>query len=143
MATLWKSCLVQVEESWGLILSAMAFPNARMVEMVSSASPPSASTTMGMKFIPTERQAERCEVSLRWTPTCRAWPGVEAASPTVGCYSGEMMWTSRAAGRPWLQVGRRMSAGLERELGTKLGTSLEGVRAADWAVLKRTSRMAL
>ena len=50
---------------------------------------------------------------------------------------------SRAAGQPWFQVGRRMSAGLERESGTRLGISLEGARVADWAALKRTSQMAL
>ena len=42
-----------------------------------------------------------------------------------------MTWMSRAAGRPWHQLGRRMSAGLERELGTKPGVSFEGARAAD------------
>ena len=41
-----------------------------------------------------------------------------------------MTWMSRAAGRPWHQLGR-MSAGLERELGTKPGLSFEGARAAD------------
>ena len=46
-----------------------------------------------------------------------------------------MIWTSRAAGRPRLQVGRRMSAGLEFELGTRLATSLMGAKAADWAAL--------
>ena len=54
-----------------------------------------------------------------------------------------MTWTSRAAGRPRLQVGRRTSAGLERELGIRLGISLDGARAADWAALNKTSRMVL
>ena len=46
-----------------------------MMEMVSSASPPKVSATSGMKSVPEEGQAERLEVSLRFTPTCRAWPG--------------------------------------------------------------------
>ena len=45
------------------------------------------------------------------------------------------MCMPRAAGQPWLQVGK-MSAGLERESGIKLCASLEGARAADWAALK-------
>ena len=54
-----------------------------------------------------------------------------------------MTWTSRAAGRPRLQVGSRTSAGLERELEIRLGISLDGARAADWAAMNRMSRMAL
>ena len=54
-----------------------------------------------------------------------------------------MTWTSRAAGRPRLQVGRRTSTGLERELGIRLCISLDGARAANWAAMNRTSRMAL
>ena len=42
-----------------------------------------------------------------------------------------MICTSRAAGRPWLQVGRRMSAGLELEQGIRLEASLVGASAAD------------
>ena len=40
-------------------------------------------------------------------------------------------------------MGRRMSAGLERESGTTPVTSREGARAADWAAENRTSLMAL
>ena len=50
---------------------------------------------------------------------------------------------SKATGRPWFQVDRWMLAGLERDLVTRLGISLEGARVADWAALKRTSQMAL
>ena len=53
-------------------LSAMARLMEVMVEMVSSARPPSVSATKGTKSVPEERQAERLEASLRWTPTCRA-----------------------------------------------------------------------
>ena len=69
-------------------LSAMARLMKVMVEMVSSARPPSVSATKGTKSVPEERQAERLEASLRWTPTCRAWPGVRAASATVRTCSG-------------------------------------------------------
>ena len=53
------------------------------------------------------------------------------------------MCTSKAAGRPWRQVGSKMSAGRERESGTTPLASLEGAKAADCAATKRTSRMAL
>ena len=111
--------------------------------MESSANPPRVSTTTGMKSTPAERQAERWNASLRWIPTCRAWPGVEAALCKVSCWRGEITCTSSAAGRPRLQVGRSMSAGLEWESGTTLGASLVGAKAADRAAWKRTSRMAL
>ena len=114
-----------------------------MMKMVSSASPPRVSATTGMKSTPAELQAERCCVSLRRTPTCRAWPGVEAAPCKVSCCRGEITWTSNAAGQPRLQVGRSMSAGLEWESWTRLGASLVGAKAADRAAENRTSRMAL
>ena len=99
--------------------------------MESSANPPRVSATTGMTSTPAERQAERWDASLRWTPTCRAWPGVEAALCKVSCWRGEITCTSSAAGRPRLQVGRSMSAGLEWESGTTLGASLVGAKAAD------------
>ena len=118
-------------------LSAMARLMEVMVEIVSSARPPSVSATKGTKSVPEERQAERLEASLRWTPTCRAWPA------TVRTCSGLITCTSRAAGRPRLQLGRKMSAGRACEPGTRPGASLEGARAADWAAEKMTSLMAL
>ena len=54
-----------------------------------------------------------------------------------------MTWTSTAAGRPRFQLGSRTSAGLTEESGTRVGTSVEGARAADWTALKTTSLMAL
>ena len=78
-------------------LSAMAPLMEVMVEMVSSARPPSVSATKGTKSVPEERQAERLEASLRWTPTCRAWPGVRAASATVRTCSGLITCTSSIA----------------------------------------------
>ena len=104
-------------------LSAMARLMEVMVEMVSSARPPSVSATKGTKSVPEERQAERLEASLRWTPTCRAWPGVRAASATVRTCSGLITCTSRAAGRPRLQLGRKTSAGRACEPGTRPGAS--------------------
>ena len=115
----------------------MASLRKRMMKMVSSASPPRVSATTGMKSTPAEWQAERCDVSLRRTPTCRAWPGVEAAPCKVSCCRGEITWTSNAAGQPRLQVGRSMSAGLEWESGTRLGASLVGAKATDRAAENR------
>ena len=59
--------------------STMARPMDLIVVMVSSASPPRVSATRGMNSVPVERQAERLEANLRWTPTWRAWPGVKGA----------------------------------------------------------------
>ena len=53
-----------------------------------------------------------------------------------------MICTFRAAGRQRLQLGGRMSAVLERELGTRLGASFVGARAADWAAQKSRLSMA-
>ena len=55
-------------------------PMAPMMLIASSPRPPSVSATMGMKFTPMERQACRWVVSLRLTPTSRAFPGEKAAS---------------------------------------------------------------
>ena len=129
--------------SWGVTLWAMAFPKEWMMALESSANPPRVSATTGMKSTPAERQAERWDASLHWTPTCRAWPGVEAALCKASCWRGEITCTSSAAGRPRLQVGRSMSAGLEWESGNTLGASLVGAKAADRAAWKRTSWMAL
>ena len=41
------------------------------------------------------------------------------------------MVTSKAAGRPWDQWGRKTSAGRLREFGTRDGASRRGERAAD------------
>ena len=49
---------------------------------------------------------------------------------------------SRVAGRLQIQLGRRTSAGWEREPGTRR-VSFEGARAADLAAVKTTSLMEL
>ena len=121
----------------------MARPMALIVKIESSERPPRVSATRGMHSAPAARQAERLEASLRRVPTCKAWPGVKAASARVSCWRGEITCTSRAAGLPWHQFGSDMSAGLERELGTNPGVSFEGASAADWAAVKSTSLMAL
>ena len=83
IARRWKSWPVLVEGSSGLARLEMAFPIARTVEIVSSDRPPRFSTTMGTKSIPAARQSDRWAVSLRCTPTFRAWPGVDAAAQGV------------------------------------------------------------
>ena len=40
-------------------------------------------------------------------------------------------------------MGSRVSAGLEKEFRIRLGISLKGARAVDWAAVKRKSQMAL
>ena len=52
------------------------------------------------------------------------------------------MVTSRAAGLPLSQVGRKMSAGRLKEFGMREGTSLRGAKAAVCAAANRTSRTA-
>ena len=100
----------------------MASPSKRMMKMVSSASPPRVSATTGMKSTPAERQAERCDVSLRRTPTCRAWPGVEA-SCKVSCCRGE------SRGHPMLQGSHGSRWG-----GVCL-PAWSGSRGPDWELL--------
>ena len=74
---------------------------------------------------------------------------LESMAWSVGCIMtvcycrGEITCTSNAAGWPRLQVGRRMSAGLERESGTTLIASRKGARAADWEAENKTLRIAL
>ena len=157
MAKRWKSWWVLDDDDDGAdgdddnnddgagdgVLWEMAFPIALMMVTVSSARPPRVSVTTGTNSTPTALQAARWTASLRWTPTLSAWPGVRDASRRVCCCRGEMTYTSRAAGRPLLQVGSEMSAGLESESGTTPAASREGARAADWAAENRTSRMAL
>ncbi len=143
MSSLLNSCFVKEPESVRPILLPAARPITKMVEMVSSASPPNVSVTRGTKSVPVERQAEKLEDSLRWTLACSAWPRVKEDFDTIDSCSGLITWTSRVAGRPPLQVGRRMSARRDRELGVTPGASLVGARAADWAAEKITSRMAL
>ncbi len=131
MLTLPKRCLMVTESRSAPERRQIDRPISRMVEMKSSAKPPRVSATRGMHVIPTDLQLGRLEASLRWTPTWRAWPWVLAASDSVRDWRGEMTWTSRAAGRPLIQLGRRTSAGREAESGTSPVVSLEGPRAAD------------
>ena len=100
MARRRKSWLVGLEASGTLTRWAMDFPMERMSCIVSWPKPPKVSATMGRKFTPVDLQAERWAVSLRWTPTSKACPGVEAAPWTVLCWRGEMICTSNSAGRP-------------------------------------------
>ena len=89
VATRWNRDLVQVVESCGPTLWAMASPNDRMTWMASSARTPNVSATMGMNSTPADRHPARCDVSLRWTPTCtagRVWLGEKAASPKICCW---------------------------------------------------------
>ena len=51
-----------------------------------------------------------------------------------------MICTSRAADRPWCQLGRRMSAGRRNESGMTPEASLHGARAPDWAAVKSTQQ---
>ena len=64
-----KRCLEVVAGSGDSVLATMARLMLVMKEMVSSARPPSVSATKGAKSVPVERQAERLEASLHWTPT--------------------------------------------------------------------------
>ena len=143
MAIRWNSCEVLMVESCGLARWAMDFPSVRTMWMKSSERPPRVSTTMGIKSIPAALQADKWEFNFLWVPTCRAWPGVVAASCRVASWSGDITWTSNAAGLPWYQDGRRTSAGLDWEFDIMLEASRIGPKAADCAAEKRTSLMAL
>ena len=58
-------------------LLATARPMALVTATTSSASPPRASATRGIKSTPEARYAGRWVDSFRCTPTWRAWPGVK------------------------------------------------------------------
>ena len=77
-----------------------------MVSMAASLHPPSVSATMGTKWTPTDLQASAWAAIFLSSPTCKAYPGVEAAPACVRCCIVEMTVTSRAAGWPLFQLGR-------------------------------------
>ena len=104
--------------------------NGADYNIVSLARPLNVSATTGRKSIPADRQAERWEDSFHLKPTWMAWPGLEAASSRVCSCRGKMPCPSRAAGRPQLQLGRKMSASLESELVMRFGISFDGAKAA-------------
>ena len=138
-----KRCLAAQAGQGGLEHSPRASLIHLMLMTASEDQPSKASTTMGIKSMPAERQVDRWEESLCWVHTWSAWPGNDAAPDIVSCWRGEITEMSRAAWCPWLQLGRRMSAGHEQELGTIPEASLEGERIADRAALKRISRILL
>ncbi len=59
---------------------------------------------------------------------------MKADSIKMDCWSGEITWTSRAAGRPPCQVGRNMSAGLEWRMRTII--IVQEVKVHGWLVLE-------
>ena len=111
----------------------MASPNDGMTWMVSSARTPNVSATMGMNSTPADRHPARCDVSLRWTPTCtagRVWLGEKARSAARG--RGEMEG-SRATTAPGGEVDVSRSGERTRDevghllrwrQGSRLGSSV-------------------
>ena len=83
----------------------------------------------------TERQMERWEASLGHTKTTRAWPEVEAASLIIHLLLRLYAWPA--------DLSSSLESGSDWELGTRLGVSFDGAKAADWAAEKMTSRMSL
>ena len=71
-------------------------PMLLMVSMAASLHPPSVSATMGTKWTPTDLQASAWAAIFLSSPTCKAYPGVEAAPACVRCCIVEMTVTSRA-----------------------------------------------
>ena len=118
-------------------------PRLARVSTVKALIPPRVSITIGTNVTPAAAQAASCADVFLASPTRRAWPWVEAAPLTVARCIVEITVTSKAAGWPRFQQGRKMSAGRLWELGMRDGTSLRGASAADWAAEKTASRSAL
>ena len=108
MAKQPKRCLVEVAGSEGLVLWPKALPIDSIIRMV-SCEVLNGFGIIGragwcrwreMKSTTTGWHSERWLVSFLLTPMSRAYPGVQAALDRVYFWSGEMICTSRAAGRP-------------------------------------------
>ena len=140
IASFWNKCRV-VSAGGKPSRCPCSRPKLEMVCIAVLLHPPRVSTTMGIKVTPTDRHESEWAAVFLSSPTCRACPGLVAAAESVSCCSGDITWTSRAAGRPLFQLGRKMSAGRLQELGIREETSFLGARAADWAAENRASRM--
>ena len=105
-----------------------------MIPVVSSERPPNISVTTGANSTTASRHEAKCEVSFRWMPTSRSYPGVESASCTNYCCSKEIMCTSRVTGWSWCKVGKKMSAWWDIESTSSPGASRISPRTADWTV---------
>ena len=111
-------------------------PMAEIVCEVRELNLPRDSKSNGMKDMPAEAQGAWCRSLFRDSPTCSAYPGVAAAPWMVRRWSEQMTEMSKAAGRPRFQLGRKMSAGQDWQLGIRWGDFLRGARAAVWAAVK-------
>ena len=102
--------------------------------------PPSVSTANGKKLIPCSSQFFSCFEHLRSSATSRDAPGVSAARERRDNCNGDVTVTSKAAGRPALQVGTKISPGLDRSPGMRFRCSLMGAKEAAVVALKIMSR---
>ena len=139
MASLWKRYLLpkDVPSLWPCCR-----PMARMVSAASLNHPPKVSTAKGMKSNPAALQGDKWVASFREVVTSSAWPAVVEASWMVSACNGEVAITSRAAGRPLDQMGRKTSAGRNWVPTMRAGASFLGPRAADCAAVKMALRRA-
>ena len=118
-------------------------PMAEIVCEVRELSPPRDSKSKEMKEMLAEAQGAWWRSLFRDSSTCNAYPGVVAAPWMVRCWSEQITEMSKAAGRPRSQLGKKMSAGRDWQLGIRWGDSLHGARAAVWAAVKIASQMEL
>ena len=118
------------------------WPNLRpildRVTTARSLQPPRVSVTRGTKETPTAWQEALCEAIFLSSPIDKAWPWVDAAPCRVSCCIVEITETSRAAGRPRSQLGRKISAGRDWEPGMRDGNSFLGAKAAVSAAEKKS-----
>ena len=133
MAVLCNSCLVQTEASGQPTLWPMDFPREQRIEMESSVRPPGFHHNPGIHSThsPANLHVDRGE----WEDNLQDMVRSECCFSQSLLLKGEITCTTRAVGQPQLQVGRKTSAGLERESEIRLGISLTGAGAADWAAL--------
>ena len=106
---------------------------------------PKDSKTRGMKSTPSSRHSSPRAASFLSFAMRRACPGVMAVH-MLQSYSncrGDITVTSRAAGRPPDQLGRKMSAGRLLVPGIREGTSFLGAKVASRAADRIESQIKL
>ena len=134
-------------------LTAVAVASCFQTAKDSGAHAPEVSATISKKVMPaTSHSACVCKwLRLASQYSVAAVRALTAALPTIPCRCGAVMAKSSAAGRPWVQVGRKTSAGRRRVFVVSSGLegrrrsdfSSSGLQPADLAKLKPLLRVAL
>lgn len=108
----------------------MAWPMEQIMNTVPSARPSDVTATRGSSQSSQSSKLKGGNIASTWHPpegcASTSMSYMVAAFSRVCCCRGEITWTSRGAGRPQHQLGRRMSTGLASELETRFDVSFDG-----------------